>query len=55
MLFIPKWITTQSVATLLVSNHIFLSFSAYGLFLKAKEYGEKVIQDVVASWWMIIV
>ncbi|XP_060561474.1 choline transporter-like protein 2 [Ruditapes philippinarum] len=29
--------------------------SAYGLFLKAKEYGEKVIQDVVASWWMILV
>ncbi|XP_053381023.1 choline transporter-like protein 4 isoform X2 [Mercenaria mercenaria] len=28
---------------------------AYGLFLKAKEYGEKVIQDVVASWWMILV
>ncbi|XP_052224433.1 choline transporter-like protein 2 isoform X2 [Dreissena polymorpha] len=27
---------------------------AYGLFLKAKEYGEKVIQDVVASWWMIL-
>ena len=32
----------------------FLIFSAYGLFLKAKEYGEKIIQDVVASWWMIL-
>ncbi|XP_052789290.1 choline transporter-like protein 2 isoform X2 [Mya arenaria] len=31
------------------------SLDAYGLFLKAKEYGEKVIQDVVASWWMILV
>lgn len=31
------------------------SFSAYGLFLKAKEYGEKIIQDVVASWWMILI
>ncbi|WAR31023.1 CTL2-like protein, partial [Mya arenaria] len=30
------------------------SLDAYGLFLKAKEYGEKVIQDVVASWWMIL-
>lgn len=27
----------------------------FGLFLKAKEYGEKVIQDVVASWWMIVI
>lgn len=31
------------------------SLSAYGLFLKAKEYGEKIIQDVVASWWMIVI
>ncbi|KAL5013102.1 hypothetical protein ScPMuIL_011653 [Solemya velum] len=28
---------------------------AYGLFLKAKEYTEKVVEDVVASWWMILV
>ena len=29
-------------------------FSNYGLFLKAKEYGEKVIQDVVTAWWIIL-
>ena len=29
-------------------------FSAYGLFLKAKEYIEKIIQDVIVSWWTIL-
>ena len=29
-------------------------FSAYGLFLKTKEYGEKIIQDDIASWWIIL-
>ncbi|KAJ8300483.1 hypothetical protein KUTeg_022002 [Tegillarca granosa] len=29
--------------------------SVFGTFLKAKEYGEKIVEDVVASWWMILV
>ncbi|KAL4219653.1 hypothetical protein ACF0H5_022225 [Mactra antiquata] len=41
----------QTVST----NDAVEALDAYGLFLKAKEYGEKVIQDVVASWWMIVV
>lgn len=27
----------------------------YEQFLNAKEYGEKIIADVVASWWMILI
>ncbi|RUS83397.1 hypothetical protein EGW08_008818 [Elysia chlorotica] len=29
--------------------------SVYEQFLTAKEYGEKIVADVVASWWMILV
>nr|XP_034302598.1 choline transporter-like protein 2 isoform X2 [Crassostrea gigas] len=29
--------------------------SVYGTFLKAKEYGEKIIEDVVTAWWMILI
>ncbi|KAK3087196.1 hypothetical protein FSP39_002993 [Pinctada imbricata] len=27
----------------------------YGTFLKAKEYAEKIIEDVVTAWWMILI
>lgn len=33
-------------------DHIFCR--AFGLFLKAKEYAEKIIEDVVTTWWMIL-
>ncbi|XP_048772751.2 choline transporter-like protein 2 isoform X2 [Ostrea edulis] len=29
--------------------------NVYGVFLKAKEYGEKIIEDVVTAWWMILI
>ncbi|GFN94001.1 choline transporter-like protein 2 [Plakobranchus ocellatus] len=32
-----------------------LSLAVYEQFLTAKEYGEKIVADVVASWWMILV
>ncbi|XP_069120217.1 choline transporter-like protein 2 isoform X1 [Argopecten irradians] len=27
----------------------------FGIFLKAKEYGEKIVADIVATWWMMLV
>ena len=24
------------------------------MYFSAKEYGEKIIQDVIASWWIIL-
>ncbi|XP_022324457.1 choline transporter-like protein 2 isoform X2 [Crassostrea virginica] len=31
------------------------SLGVYGTFLKAKEYGEKIIEDVWTAWWMILI
>lgn len=39
----------------LTNKDLIEGLDAYGLFLKAKEYGEKIIQDVVASWWAIVI
>ena len=33
---------------------LFYCDSVYGVFLKAKEYAEKIVADVVATWWMIL-
>ncbi|XP_021362366.1 choline transporter-like protein 2 isoform X2 [Mizuhopecten yessoensis] len=27
----------------------------FGIFLKAKEYGEKIVADIVSTWWMMLV
>ncbi|XP_060069733.1 choline transporter-like protein 2 [Ylistrum balloti] len=27
----------------------------FGIFLKAKEYAEKIVADIVATWWMMLV
>ncbi|CAL1541152.1 unnamed protein product [Lymnaea stagnalis] len=36
-------------------NDLNLGLTVYKSFLTAKEYGDKIIADVVASWWMILV
>uniref|UniRef100_A0A0B7B198 Choline transporter-like protein n=1 Tax=Arion vulgaris TaxID=1028688 RepID=A0A0B7B198_9EUPU len=37
------------------SDAIKAGLTVYEQFLHAKEFGEKIIADVVASWWMILV
>ncbi|KAK3576036.1 hypothetical protein CHS0354_005192 [Potamilus streckersoni] len=37
------------------TDNIIDGLKKFGQFLKAKEYGEKVIQDVVSAWWMILI
>ncbi|XP_012944944.1 choline transporter-like protein 4 [Aplysia californica] len=46
---------TESDDTLVTGDDMELSIQAYELFLEAKEYGEKIVADVVASWWMILI
>ncbi|KAL3871869.1 hypothetical protein ACJMK2_039841 [Sinanodonta woodiana] len=35
-------------------NNIIDGLKNFGHFLRAKEYGGKVVQDVVSAWWMIL-
>ncbi|CAG2231424.1 SLC44A2_4_5 [Mytilus edulis] len=38
----------------LTNDIIESGLDAFGIFLKAKEYAEKIIEDVVTTWWMIL-
>ncbi|CAC5373360.1 SLC44A2_4_5 [Mytilus coruscus] len=46
---------TDSANNELSDDVIKEGLNVYGIFLKAKEYGEKIVEDVVTSWWMIII
>ncbi|XP_076091063.1 choline transporter-like protein 2 isoform X1 [Mytilus galloprovincialis] len=46
---------TDSANNTLTDEIIKEGLNVYGIFLKAKEYGEKIVEDVVTSWWMIII
>lgn len=46
---------TDSANNTLSNEIIKDGLNVYGIFLKAKEYGEKIVEDVVSSWWMILV
>ncbi|CAG5126557.1 unnamed protein product, partial [Candidula unifasciata] len=49
----------NSSYTHVIRKVIFLTFTSWGSYLKtflnAKEFGDKVVADVMTSWWMILV